>query len=300
MTIDSGDLQFALRGRMRVAAPVLCLLLIGSAAPAVAQTEPTVGVAMGPFFDEDPVLAPAPASPVPRARPDDKRRTLRSYGGNLAYNLLGVVTPGNHGPLIVTVALTAPAFAWDDEGVDYFRKHPHHQFGNIGAAAGGGIAVTGLTLGFFSAGRFARGDRFRDMTYDVSQAVIVNQVYAQALKFTFRRERPDGSNRQSFPSGHASNAFAVATVVARHYRSLRFPAYAAASYIALSRMAANKHYFSDIVAASGFGFGVGRVVVRRNSRPPAAGAIDTHSELSLTPDRGPAGDGRGLSLVLSF
>ena len=55
----------------------------------------------------------------------------------------------------------------------------------------------------------------------------------QALKYTVRRERPDGSNNKSFPSGHAASAFATATVLQRHYGwKVGAPAYALGSYVA--------------------------------------------------------------------
>jgi len=196
--------------------------------------------------------------------------------------------------------LTAPAFAWDDEFQGYFARHPHEQWGRIGANLGGGIAVTGLTLGLFSAGRYSHGDRFRASTYDFSQAVIVNQVYTQVVKFSIPRDRPDLSNRQAFFSGHASNAFAVATVVADHYRFLAAPSYAVATYIAMSRMAAHKHHFSDVVAGAGFGFGVGRAVVRRNSRPPDKPGAEDVVRWDLVPASGATGDGRGLQVRISF
>jgi membrane-associated phospholipid phosphatase len=257
-----------------------------------------------PTTDASSTTAPAPKATTARWVPNDERRTLRSYGSNLAYNALGVVTPGNRMPLLVTAALTAPAFAWDDEAIGYFGKHPHENFGKIGANLGGTIAVAGLTVGFFSAGRFSHGDRFRATTYDLSQAIIVNEVWTQLLKFTIRRQRPDLSNRQAFPSGHASNAFTAATTIARHYPKLAIPGYAVATFIATSRLAARKHHVSDIVAGAGFGFGVGRLVVRRNSRPPEAGAVDTNPKstrlFQVVPDAGPAGDGRGLALRIFF
>jgi membrane-associated phospholipid phosphatase len=249
-----------------------------------------------------PAHADTTVKPKPSLR-DDKRRTMRGYWNNLAYNFLGVVTPGNHQPLLVTAALTAPAFAWDDEGKRYFEQHPHPDFGRVGAELGGSVAVAGLTIGFFSAGRIVSGDRFRAATYDVSQAIIVNQVWSQGLKFAVRRERPDGSNRVSFPSGHASNAFTAATAIVRHYPRLAVPGFGVATYISVSRMAANKHHFSDIVAGAGFGYGVGRLVTRRNSRDPDAphqAPQSPDTTVSLVPDGGPAGDGAGFRLVVSF
>jgi membrane-associated phospholipid phosphatase len=288
--------------RRQLLAAVSLLIWASAPAGAAAAGEPpgnssVVGLSRR-MADQDVPVAPTAA---PRRRgANDARRTVRSYPTNLAYNFLGVLTPGNHKPLLVTASLTAPAFAWDDEGLGYFERHPHRHWAEIGRVMGGGIAIGGLTVGLFSAGRFAHPDRLRASTYDLSQAVIVNISYTFAFKLAVHRERPDGSSRQSFPSGHASNAFAAATVISRHYKKLAVPSYALASFIALSRLAASKHHLSDVVAGAGFGFGVGRVVVRRNSRPPNVPKAPATSSLMLVPDRGPSGDGVGASLRLAF
>ena len=239
-------------------------------------------------------------------QPDDKRRTMRSYGHNLAYNFLAVLQRDNHGPLVITAALTGASLGLDDHCEQYFTDHPHENFGKIGANLGGTFAVAGLGIGLFSAGRISRGDRFRAATYDMSQAIIVTGVYTTALKLASQRERPDGSDNYSFPSGHASNAFAIASVISQHYKKLAIPAYAFGTYVAVSRMAAEKHFFSDIVAGSGLGLAIGRVVVRRNGRPPdpkpgkAAEPPADKTTWNVTPWAGPSGDGRGLLLVVSF
>ena len=252
---------------------------------------------------------PAPPvipGPTPRVKPDDKRRTMRSYGHNLFYNLRDVLAPRNFKPLLIAVAVTAPSFLLDAEGEQYFHDHPHENWGKIGATAGGTLAMAGLTVGVFSAGRISRGDRFRSMSYDLSQAIIVTQGYTQGLKFAVGRERPDGSNNLSFPSGHSSNAFTAATVAAMHYPKLTVPVYGLATYIGLSRMAANKHHFSDVVAGAGLGWVIGRSVVKRNSMPPdpkpgdPAPPAPPKTTWQVTPWRGPAGDGSGLALVVSF
>ena len=272
-----------------------CIVLI-PALPARAADPPATSAVDAPAKP-----AEEPPKPPPSIR-GDRRRTVRNYWNNLAYNFIGVATRGNHEPLLVTGALTGVAFAWDDEGVKYFAQHPHPDFGKLGSKLGGTIAVAGLTIGGFSAARFSSGDRFRASTYDLSQAIIVNQVWTQGLKLAIRRERPDHSNRVSFPSGHASNAFAAATVIARHYPRLSVPTFGLASYIAVSRMAANKHHFSDIVAGAGFGYGVGRLVTRRNSRDPDAPKAppEKPTTLWIAPDSGPAGDGAGARIVFAF
>jgi len=68
-------------------------------------------------------------------------------------------------------------------------------------------------------------------------AQIVAQVLTQAIKISTRRERPDLSNKHSFPSGHASATFATATVLQRHLGwKAAVPTYSIATYVAMSRM----------------------------------------------------------------
>ena len=243
----------------------------------------------------------------PRRGLNDKRRTVRSYPANLWYNTYGVVTRGNWLPLAVGAGLTGGALLLDDEVQDYFVRNQYTWFGNAGAVVGGTIAAAGLSVGAFSAGRIAHGDRFRACTYDMSQAILVNGLWTMAIKLAAQRERPNMENNMSFPSGHASTAMAWATVIGRHYGPKGgIPAYTVASFIAASRMAKNAHWLSDVVAGSALGFGIGRQVVRRNSRPPTPPGGPTPpqppkpSRLEMWPNPGPAGDGVGLAVSLRF
>src|SRR5687767_1608539 len=93
---------------------VTLILIVALARPAVGQEEPPAGppAPATPAVTE-PAPSPAPTTKTRRIR-DDKRRTMRSYGSNLGYNFLGLWTPGNYRPLLVTAGLTAPAFLLDD------------------------------------------------------------------------------------------------------------------------------------------------------------------------------------------
>jgi len=75
-----------------------------------------------------------------------------------------------------------------------------------------------------------------------------------------RRTRPDGT-RYSFPSGHASTAFATATVLQRHLGwKAGIPAYSLATYVAASRVESRRHYLSDVAFGAALGVVAGRTV----------------------------------------
>jgi membrane-associated phospholipid phosphatase len=96
---------------------------------------------------------------------------------------------------------------------------------------------------------------------DLIRALIVSEAMVQTLKYTTRRERPDGSGKTSFPSGHAADTFAFATALERHLNwKLFVPAYAFSSYVAMSRLPANRHWLSDVVMGSAVGIISGRTV----------------------------------------
>jgi len=118
----------------------------------------------------------------------------------------------------------------------------------------------------------------------------------RAIKYAARRERPDGSNPLSFPSGHTSNAFAWATVAHHHYGAkLGVPGYVLAGLIGASRLEKNVHHLSDVLAGATLGYLVGRTVVREDARPIEA---PVHARLAALPP--PSGRGLGLALVLTF
>ena len=189
--------------------------------------------------------------PPPR---DDGRRTL----GRLLPNL---------GPLVVGTMATSFAAIYDDDVRDAVSD-PDNGFGKI-LGEGTDPAITAAVVGgAFVAGRFVENPRFRAMSYDALDVVVVTWAYTAVLKRAVGRERPNGENDRSFPSGHSSNAFALATVAERHYGwKVGVPAYALASAIAVSRVQRDKHYLSDVVAGAALGYIVGRTVVRVNGEP---------------------------------
>ena len=101
---------------------------------------------------------------------------------------------------------------------------------------------------------------------DLLQAQILTEMLVEPLKFSTRRLRPDGSNSQSFPSGHAAITFAAATVIERHlgWRKAAL-GYVIASYVAASRLHDNRHYVSDVVFGAAVGTIAGRTVVHHRS-----------------------------------
>lgn len=159
--------------------------------------------------------APAEREPVPSPADGDGRRTIGRLPANLGRSFVGVFNKDNLVPFLVGGAATGAA-SFADDSVRSSVSDPDSGFGKA-LETGGGWPAAVVVVGLFVGGRFAHGTRFRATTYDLANAAIVNLAHTEILKVTVRRERPDGSNSQSFPSGHASDAFTWATVFERHY-----------------------------------------------------------------------------------
>lgn len=88
-------------------------------------------------------------------------------------------------------------------------------------------------------------------------AIVVNAAITEVLKHSVRRMRPDGSSDNSFPSRHTSWAFTASTVVANelyhHSPWWAVGAHAAASAVAFERVAARRHYATDVAAGAAIG-----------------------------------------------
>jgi membrane-associated phospholipid phosphatase len=126
-----------------------------------------------------------------------------------------------------------------------------HELGDKGSSFGRGASdaiVPFVVLGELSV--FLKGKKGHKEAITGGEALIANELATRLLKTTVRERRPNGDSRTSFPSGHASAAFAMATVIAKYQPKLKWPAYAAAATIGWSRVDVNAHYWHDVAAGA--------------------------------------------------
>jgi hypothetical protein len=88
-----------------------------------------------------------------------------------------------------------------------------------------------------------------------TDAVLTSSLVAEILKKTVREQRPDGSGHSSFPSGHATAAFAAAAIQSEYHPWQSPLWFAGASLIAASRVKLHRHYVHDVVAGGLLGAG---------------------------------------------
>jgi membrane-associated phospholipid phosphatase len=181
-----------------------------------------------------------------------------------------------------------------------------HRFSLIGNTIGGPGPLA-LSAALFAGGRLAHHAELADLGRWGIQAVAVSGITTGVLKGIVGRQRPYAAagdidvyrlghgfgNKEytSFPSGHTSAAFAVATVLARGtagdsrftHRVVTVLAYGAATAVGLSRMYENQHWSSDVVAGAAIGVTSGLAVVRRGRNSPGyAPGLSVESVLRRT------------------
>lgn len=115
-----------------------------------------------------------------------------------------------------------------------------------------------LTLGIKACGYKGQSDWGRMLVADAFSVAVMAGV-TNALKYSVKRERPDGSARNSFPSGHTATAFMCATMLHKEYgwRNIGWSigGYSVAMLTALSRNLNNKHWVSDTFMGAAIGVG---------------------------------------------
>jgi membrane-associated phospholipid phosphatase len=156
--------------------------------------------------------------------------------------------------------------------------------------------------GFEVWGELGGDVRAKNVAMDgLAASIIASGLITPTLKFVVGRERPTTnsnpfvfkpfSGNYSFPSGHATQAFVVATVIAEHYPVwwVEGLAYGSAALVGYARIEQNAHFASDVVAGSLIGWSVARAVVHRHDGSPDP------KRLTWTP----YASGRNVGLVFS-
>lgn len=84
-----------------------------------------------------------------------------------------------------------------------------------------------------------------------------------ALKYIVKKDRPDHSDRHSFPSMHTSVSFTAASFIQRRYGwKWGIPAYLLSSYVGWSRVYGKKHDWWDVAAGAAIGIGSSYIFTR--------------------------------------
>lgn len=148
---------------------------------------------------------------------------------------------------------------------------------------GAGYTLAGFSGAVYMLG-IATGDKHaRETGFLGLEAIAHTQVVVFAVKQITQRERPLLNDQRggfwkggdSFPSGHAATAFALATVFSYEYRehiAVPITAYSIASLVAASRMSARRHWVSDIFVGGSVGFLIGRYVYKHHHDPNPPGS----------------------------
>jgi len=235
-----------------------------------ATSRPTNSLATACDFDQ---VVTQPAGPPPTPRHTGIKAMIKGFGTDVKH------LPSRQNLFWVSVGsgLALAAHPFDDDvnrhlvGNNTAEKifKPGEILGQLGTLLGSAATV-------YAVGRLNDEPKVSHVGMDLIRSIAIAEGLTQALKYATRRERPDHSSHNSFPSGHAADTFAFATALERHlgWRGA-VPAFVFSSYVAMSRLPANRHWLSDAVFGSAVGIIAGRTVTRhgRENYPVAIAIV---------------------------
>ncbi len=141
---------------------------------------------------------------------------------------------------------------------------------------GSGYLTAGLVGGMYLYGHVAEDSKAVETALLSVESFALTGVFVQVIKRAAGRHRPYtgdpyntwggpslASSNDSFPSGHSSSAFAVASVIAMEYDNYIVPplAYGVAAITGYNRMQHNAHWASDVFAGAAIGYFTGKAIV---------------------------------------
>ena len=192
--------------------------------------------------------------------------------------------------------------AFDEDIQRAIQRHRNPTVKDIfdGVEPFGNEYAIGVVGTFYVAGEIFKDPRAKTTALDcISASAIASGIVTNSLKYVIGRSRPidrEGaykfqpfSGRDSFSSGHTSEAFALASVISEHYPSpwVQVTSYGLASMVGYARLLDKRHWTSDVLAGAAIGTFVGKAVVHFNQK---------HRNVSLQPIVGPDIHGAEISV----
>jgi len=130
-----------------------------------------------------------------------------------------------------------------------------HQAWNFVSGTGNILYLaTGVALPLFEDGK--RGVNHSLRTADALGSSV---LLSEGLKSLFQEKRPDSNAHDSFPSGHSTAAFSVATIESGLHPKQAIYWYTGAALIAASRVGLHRHTVGDTLAGAALGYGIARL-----------------------------------------
>ena len=237
---------------------------------------------------------PSPeGSPSQVSAPAERETTWRTLPRDFLHDQKDIwlfpvqLAKGHHWiPTLIVAGGTAAFIAADPHVASYFRSHQRNvdKLNDVFDPTITTGEVIALPASLMAAGYIRHDQR------EVSTALMAAEAYGDsaivdlAIKAVTRRQRPsdippgkpftntffNGGKSpfkgSSFPSGHATAAFSVATVVANRYSRKRWVpvlAYGMATAISVARVSTNAHFTSDVFLGAAIGYTTSKYAVLR-------------------------------------
>ncbi|MFL6208262.1 MAG: phosphatase PAP2 family protein [Pyrinomonadaceae bacterium] len=184
---------------------------------------------------------------------------------------------------------TVALLATDQETDEFGNNRRRLSISRDISYAGNLYATAGVATAFYLAGRATGNQRARETGLLGGEALINSGIVYAVLKSATQRPRPGHDDSQgeffdgghSFPSGHATSAWALATVIAHEYgkrRAVQIGAYGLATAVSIARFTGRNHFLSDTLVGSAIGYGIGRYVYRAHHDPTLDAGSSTPPE----------------------
>lgn len=171
-------------------------------------------------------------------------------------------------------------------------------WGNGLSQIGAAYTLIPITAGFYGIGVWTNNAQARETGVLGGEALLDSLIVVSVLKPIAGRIRPDSTTGEkgqffdggdSFPSGHAIESWALASVIAHEYKHyggkwVPYVAYGLATVVSAARFTAQKHYASDIVAGGAMGWFIGRYVYQTHEDHGAHQHAWTHPQIVPSAD----------------
>lgn len=165
-----------------------------------------------------------------------------------------------YGGSLLTVLFTLdPLNKWENRiQADTIEDKPLGKTSVYGDLAGQMIPNAIYAATAWGLGKWSDNQGYNAKAVHMVKSTVYAGLFTSILKYTIRERRPNSNKREAFPSGHATTAFAFASVVAtEHEWYWAIPAYTLATFTAYSRINDNAHQLHDVIAGAVIGTSYG-------------------------------------------